>query len=89
MNDPNDPIAQVSGLHITGGTGNAAIEISTDRRTMTIDSSAKIRLGNIVLTEELLLRMEAALEFVERFTRENDEARALWTAVQVRRRILL
>lgn len=86
--EPVDPIVHLSGLHITGGTGNAALAMSADNRTMTIDSSAKIRLGSIVLTEELFLRMEAALEFVERFARENDEARALWTAVQVRRKIL-
>jgi hypothetical protein len=32
--------------------------------------------------------MEAALEFIERFAAENEEARAVWTAIKAKKRIL-
>jgi len=47
-----------------------------------------LRVGDIELSEEFLTRIEAALEFVERFAQENEEARAVWTAIKTKKRIL-
>jgi ribosomal protein S12 methylthiotransferase accessory factor YcaO len=55
---------------------------------MTINSGASIQMGGVTLTEDKLARMEAALEFIERFAAENEEARAVWTAIKAKKRIL-
>lgn len=86
MSNPNDPQAVLTGLHISNAVAGPAIDISGS--TMTINSSASIQMGSITLTEDMFLRMEAALEFVERFAQENDEARAVWTAIKAKKRIL-
>jgi hypothetical protein len=86
MSNPNDPQAVMSGLTISNATTGPAIDITGS--TMTINSSASIQMGSIRLTEEMFLRMEAALEFIERFAAENEEARAVWTAIKAKKRIL-
>jgi len=79
----------MSGLNITtSNTTDPAITLSADNTMMTINSSATIQMGSITLTEEMFLRMDAALEFVERFAQENDEARAVWIAIKAKKRIL-
>jgi len=60
----------------------------TKDNTLTINSGSTIQMGGITLTEDILLRMEAALEFIERFAAENEEARAVWTAIKAKKRIL-
>jgi len=47
-----------------------------------------LRVGDIELSEEFMARIEAAVEFIERFAAENDEARAVWTAIKTKKRIL-
>jgi hypothetical protein len=81
----NPPVA-MTGLHITGATNGPAITLVDN--TMTVNSGASIRMGGITLTEDTFARMEIALEFIERFTAENEEARAVWTAIKAKRRIL-
>jgi hypothetical protein len=87
MSQSNPPI-QMSGLMITNANNGPAIDINNNNNTMTINSSASIRMGDVTLTEDLLTRMEAALEFIERFAAENEEARAVWTAIKAKKRIL-
>ena len=84
MSQSNPVLMQ--GLTISNATTGPAIDISDG--TMTINSSATIQMGSITLTEDILLRMEAALEFIERFAAENEEARAVWTAIKAKKRIL-
>ncbi len=76
----------LSGVSITNGTGPHAIDV--DGNTVTIDSTAKIRIGDVELTEGLLSRMTAALDFVEQFSRENEQARDIWVAIKTKRRLL-
>jgi ribosomal protein S12 methylthiotransferase accessory factor YcaO len=80
----------MSGVHITGPADPSgyAISMSADNNTMTINSGASIQMGGVTLTEDKLARMEAALEFIERFAAENEEARAVWTAIKAKKRIL-
>jgi len=75
-----------SGLNITCRGAPNAIDVTGS--TMTLNTQATIRMGNIELTEDKLARMEAALEFIERFAAENEEARAVWTAIKAKKRIL-
>ena len=90
MSKSNPAPVLMSGLHITGPADpNAhAITVSADNSTMTINSSATIKMGSITLTEDKFAKMDAMLEFVERFAAENEEARALWTAIKAKKRIL-
>ena len=76
----------LSGVSITNGTGPSAIDINGN--TAKIDTTAKISIGDVMLTEELLSRMTAALDFVEQFARENEQARDIWVAIKARRRLL-
>ena len=86
MSQSNPPI-QMSGLTFSGNNTGPAITL-TDANTMTINSGASIQMGGVTLTEDKLARMEAALEFIERFAAENEEARAVWTAIKAKKRIL-
>jgi hypothetical protein len=79
----------MQGVHITGSDNTGpAIDINNNTNTMTINSGASIQMGDVTLTEDKLARMEAALEFIERFAAENEEARAVWTAIKAKKRIL-
>jgi hypothetical protein len=90
MSKRNAPPVVMSGLNITAPADPSgyAISMSADNSTMTINSSATIQMGSITLTEDKFARMEAALEFIERFAAENEEARAVWTAIKAKKRIL-
>jgi hypothetical protein len=68
----------MSGLHITGPADlNAhAITVSADNSTMTINSGSSIRMGDVTLTEDKFAKMDAMLEFVERFVQEDERAKA-------------
>jgi len=90
MSKSNASPVVMSGLHITGPADPSghAITLSADNNTMTINSSATIRMGSITLTEDKFAKMEAMLEFVERFTQEDERAKAIWTAIKAKKRIL-
>jgi hypothetical protein len=81
-----DPQAVMSGLTITNSSVTPAIDINGS--TMTINSSASIQMGSITLTEDKFAKMEAMLEFVERFVQEDERAKAIWTAIKAKKRIL-
>jgi hypothetical protein len=81
-----DPQAVMSGLTITNSSVTPAIDINGS--TMTINSSASIQMGSITLTEDKFAKMEAMLEFVERFVQEDERAKAIWVAIKAKKRIL-
>ena len=89
MSQSNPPI-QMSGLNITGPADPSgyAISMSADNNTMTINSSATIQMGSITLTEDKFAKMDAMLEFVERFVHEDERAKAIWIAIKAKKRIL-
>ncbi len=76
----------LTGVSITNGTGPSAIDINGN--TARLDDTAKIMIGDVMLTEELLSRMTAALDFVEQFARENAQANEVWVAIKTKRRLL-
>ena len=81
-----DPQAVMSGLTISTTDTSPAIDISGS--TMTINTSATIQMGSITLTEDKFAKMEAMLEFVERFVQEDERAKAIWVAIKAKKRIL-
>ena len=86
MSQSNNTPAVLSGLHITSADNDPAISVSGS--TMTIDTSACIRMGSVTLTEDKFAKMEAMLEFVERFVEEDERAKAIWVAIKAKKRIL-
>jgi ribosomal protein S12 methylthiotransferase accessory factor YcaO len=86
MNQSNPILMQGLTISTTDITG-PAMTLTKDN-TLTINSGSTIQMGGVTLTEDKLARMEAALEFIERFAAENEEARAVWTAIKTKRRIL-
>lgn len=88
MSKSNPPVL-MSGLTIsTPDTTGPAIDINSNTNTMTINSSASIQMGNITLTEDKFAKMDAMLEFVERFVQEDERAKAIWIAIKAKKRIL-
>jgi hypothetical protein len=85
---PAQSPAVLSGLTFSGMTDPNAHAITLTDNTMTIDSSASIQMGSIKLTEDKFAKMEAMLEFVERFVQEDERAKAIWTAIKAKKRIL-
>ena len=85
-----DPQAVMCGLTITGPNDPDpnARAISITDNTMTLNTSATIQMGSITLTEDKFAKMEAMLEFVERFVQEDERAKAIWTAIKTKKRIL-
>ena len=86
MSKSNPPI-QMSGVTISGASTGPAITLTNDN-TMTINSGATIRMGDVTLTEDKFAKMDAMLEFVERFTQEDERAKAIWIAIKAKKRIL-
>lgn len=82
----SNPHAVMSDLTITNTNNGPAIDLSGS--TMTINSSACIQMGSITLTEDKFAKMEAMLEFVERFVQEDERAKAIWVAIKAKKRIL-
>lgn len=78
----------MSGVHITTTDNTGPAMTLTKDNTLTINSGSTIQMGSITLTEDKFARMEAALEFIERFAAENEEACAVWTAIKAKKRIL-
>ena len=87
MSKSNPPVL-MSGLTIsTPDTTGAAMTLTKDN-TLTINSGATIQMGSIKLTEDKLAKMDAMLEFVERFVQEDERAKAIWIAIKAKKRIL-
>lgn len=86
MSKSSPPPALMSGLTISTTDTSPAIDIKGS--TMSINSSATIQMGSITLTEDKFAKMEAMLEFVERFVEEDERAKAIWTAIKAKKRIL-
>lgn len=87
MSKSNPPVL-MSGLTIsTPDTTGAAMTLTKDN-TLTINSSATIQMGSITLTEDKFAKMDAMLEFVERFVQEDERAKAIWIAIKAKKRIL-
>jgi hypothetical protein len=76
----------VANVDITSRGAGHAIDITGS--TMTLNTQATIQMGNVRLTEDLITRMDAALEFVERFVQEDERAKAIWIAIKAKKRIL-
>jgi hypothetical protein len=78
----------MSGLTIsTPDTTGAAMTLTKDN-TLTINSGSTIQMGSITLTEDKFAKMDAMLEFVERFVQEDERAKAIWVAIKAKKRIL-
>lgn len=90
MSKSNPPPALMSGLTITGPNDPDpnARAITIANNTMTLNTNASIQMGSITLTEDKFAKMEAMLEFVERFVQEDERAKAIWTAIKAKKRIL-
>ena len=84
----SNPPAVLTGLHITGPADPSGQAITIANNTMTINSSASIQMGSITLTEDKFAKMDAMLEFVERFVQEDERAKAIWIAIKAKKRIL-
>ena len=78
---------RMSGVTVSAATTGPAMTITKDN-TLTIDSGATIQMGSIKLTEDKLAKMDAMLEFVERFVQEDERAKAIWIAIKAKKRIL-
>lgn len=72
----------------TISASNTTFDVTITDNTMTIDSGATIQMGSITLTEDKFAKMEAMLEFVERFTQEDERAKAIWVSIKAKKRIL-
>ena len=86
MSKINLPLS-MSGVTISGANTGPAMTLTTDN-TLTINSGTSIKLGSITLTEDKFAKMDAMLEFVERFVQEDERAKAIWIAIKAKKRIL-
>lgn len=86
MSQSNNTPAVMANLNITSRGAGHAIDVSGS--TMTLNTQATIQMGSITLTEDKFAKMEAMLEFVERFVEEDERAKAIWTAIKAKKRIL-
>ena len=77
-----------SNPNYTISASNTTPAVTITNNTMTIDSGATIQMGSIKLTEDKLAKMDAMLEFVERFVQEDERAKAIWIAIKAKKRIL-
>jgi hypothetical protein len=84
----SNPPAVLTGLHITGPADPNAQAITIASNTMTLNANASIQMGSITLTEDKFAKMDAMLEFVERFVQEDERAKAIWIAIKAKKRIL-
>lgn len=78
--------AVVANVDITSRGAGHAIDITGS--TMALNTQATIQMGSITLTEDKFAKMEAMLEFFERFTQEDERAKAIWIAIRAKKRIL-
>jgi hypothetical protein len=81
-----NPQVVMAELDITSRGAFPAIDVSGS--TMTLNTQATIQMGSITLTEDKFAKMDAMLEFVERFVQEDERAKAIWIAIKAKKRIL-
>lgn len=55
---------------------------------MSVAAQSSLHLGNTTLNEAKLQRIDKALEFIERLIQEDPNAKAIWTAIQTKERLL-
>lgn len=72
---------------ITGAPDLPSVMIRKDG-DMTMAGQSSLHLGEAVLNEAKLRRIEKALEFIERLIQEDPNAKAIWTAIQTKERLL-
>lgn len=84
----SNPNLYASGLTISATDTTGPAMTLTKDNTLTINSGSTIQMGSITLTEDKFAKMEAMLEFVERFVQEDERAKAIWTAIKAKKRIL-
>ena len=77
-----------SNPNYTISASNTTPTITLANNTMTIDGVSSLKVGSITLTEDKFAKMEAMLEFVERFVEEDERAKAIWIAIKAKKRIL-
>tara|TARA_R110000822_G_scaffold81971_1_gene194068 strand:+ start:229 stop:465 length:237 start_codon:yes stop_codon:yes gene_type:complete len=72
---------------ITGAPDLPSVMIRKDG-DMAMAGQSSLRLGNTTLNEAKLQRIDDALEFIERLAQEDPHAKAIWTAIKTKKRIL-
>jgi hypothetical protein len=77
-----------SNPNYTVSASNTTPAVTITDNTMTLNANASIQMGSITLTEDKLAKMDAMLEFVERFVQEDERAKAIWIAIKAKKRIL-
>jgi len=77
-----------SNPNYTISASNTTPAVTITDNTMTLNANASIQMGSITLTEDKFAKMDAMLEFVERFVQEDERAKAIWTAIKAKKRIL-
>lgn len=55
---------------------------------MAMAGQSSLHLGEAILNEAKLQRIDKALEFIERLIQEDPNAKAIWTAIQTKERLL-
>lgn len=86
MNNKTNAI-QMTNTTITGAPELPAVMIRNDG-SMSMASQSSLHLGEAILNEAKLQRIDKALEFIERLIQEDSNAKAIWTAIQTKKRIL-
>jgi hypothetical protein len=77
-----------SNPNYTISASNTTPAVTITDNTMTLNANASIQMGSITLTEDKFAKMDAMLEFVERFVQEDERAKAIWIAIKAKKRIL-
>jgi hypothetical protein len=86
MNNKTNAI-QMTNTTITGAPVLPSVMIRNDGG-MSMASQSSLHLGSSVINEAKMQRIDAALEFIERLTQEDPHAKAIWTAIKTKKRIL-
>ena len=86
MNNKTNAI-QMTNTTITGAPELPSAMVRNDG-SMSMASQSSLHLGNTTLNEAKMQRINAALEFIERLAQEDPHAKAIWTAIKTKKRIL-
>jgi len=78
---------QMNGTMITGAPELPSVMVRNGG-DMSMASQASLHLGSSVINEAKMQRIDKALEFIDRLIAEDPNARAIWTAIQTKERIL-
>jgi len=77
----------MEGTVITGAPELPSVMVRNDGN-MSMASQSSLHLGSSVINEAKMQRIDKALEFIDRLIAEDPNARAIWTAIQTKERIL-